>query len=66
MDGLVASGRYATRAEAVRAGLETIIEQEQQRAIDKAITEGYRRQPPTQAEERWVEAGRELIADEPW
>lgn len=66
MDRLVSSGRYATRAEAVRAGLETIVEQERQRAIDQAIVDGYRRQPPTPAEERWVETGQELIAEEPW
>lgn len=67
MDELVASGRYATRADAVRAGLETIVEREQQRDIDQAIAEGYRRHPPTKVEERWAEtAGQDLIAEEPW
>lgn len=67
MDELVAAGRYATRADAVRAGLQAVVEQERQRAIDEAIVEGYRRHPPTQAEERWAAtAGRELIAEEPW
>ncbi|HVL99540.1 MAG TPA: ribbon-helix-helix domain-containing protein [Egibacteraceae bacterium] len=67
MDGLVAAGRFASRADAVRAGLEAVIERERQRRIDEAIVEGYRRHPPTKAEERWAaNSGRELIADEPW
>jgi Arc/MetJ-type ribon-helix-helix transcriptional regulator len=67
LDGLVAQGRFATRAEAIRAGLVAILERERERQLDEAIVEGYRRIPPTPAEHAWADAaGRELIAEEPW
>lgn len=67
IDALVAAGRYATRADAIRAGLVAVIEQERARRLDEAIVDGYRRHPATAAEERWAErAGRDLIAEEPW
>ena len=67
VDRLVAAGRFATRAEAIRAGLVAVLERDRQQRIDDAIVAGYRRNPPTSADEDWAErSGRELIAEEPW
>lgn len=67
VDELVASGSYPSRAEVVRAGLEAVVEREQQRQIDEAIVAGYQQHPPELVEDRWADvAGRELIAEEPW
>lgn len=66
LDDLVAAGRYATRADAVRAGVQAVVAAERERRIDEQIAEGYRAHPPTPAEGRWADAGRDLIAEEPW
>ena len=67
LDELVASGAYRSRAEAVRAGVEAVTRLEQRRQIDRAIVEGYTRQPPTEAEDRAALASlREAILEEPW
>lgn len=67
LDELVSSGVYESRAAAVRAGIETVMELERRRRIDRALVEGYRRVPPTAAErEAAIASLRESIADEPW
>lgn len=67
LDSLVDEGHYATLADAVRAGIRELIERREEREIDERIIEGYRRTPPTAADEAWAErSGRELIAEEPW
>ncbi|MEQ8718094.1 MAG: hypothetical protein RIE08_10855 [Acidimicrobiales bacterium] len=67
LDDLVESGAYKSRAAAVRAGIEAIMRLEQQRRTDRAIVDGYTRQPPTEAEDRAALASlREAILDEPW
>lgn len=67
LQALVEQGRYPTRAAAIRAGVEAVVERERERRIDEAIVAGYRRYPPTAAEERWVEASTaELLAEEQW
>lgn len=67
LDDLVKSGAYESRASAVRAGIEAIMSLELQRRTDRAVVEGYRRQPPTEAEQHAALASlREAILDEPW
>ena len=67
LDDLVRRGVYDSRAAAVRAGVEAVTELERRRAVDVAIVEGYRRVPPTEAEDRAAVAStREAIAEEPW
>ena len=67
LDGLVRRGVYESRAAAVRAGIEAISELERRRATDAALIDGYRRMPPTEAEDRAAMASlREAIAEEPW
>ncbi len=67
LDGLVTSGAYESRAAAVRAGIRAIMKLEQQRQIDRAVVDGYTRQPPTEAESHAALGSlRDAILDEPW
>jgi Arc/MetJ-type ribon-helix-helix transcriptional regulator len=67
LDELVARGVFESRASAVRAGIEAITAADRRRVIDRALLDGYRRIPPTQADEVAAVASlREAIAEEPW
>lgn len=67
LDELVASGAFASRSDAVRTGLELLIERHRRAAIGARIAEGYRRQPQTEQEVGWSDAASiQMIADEPW
>jgi Arc/MetJ-type ribon-helix-helix transcriptional regulator len=67
LDVLVQRGVYDSRAAAVRAGIAAITEQERRREVDRSIVEGYRRIPPTAAEDEAASASlRDAIAQEPW
>lgn len=55
IDDLVASGRFESRAEAIRAGIEQLVDHERRRRTGEAIVEGYRRAP--QAADRETELG---------
>lgn len=67
LDDLVARGIYPSRAAAVRAGVEAIADLERQRAVDRAIVDGYRRVPPEVSEiDAAVASLRDSIAEEPW
>jgi Arc/MetJ-type ribon-helix-helix transcriptional regulator len=67
LDELVRAGLYESRAAAVRAGVEAIAEIERRREVDRSIVEGYKRTPPTRAEEAAaLESLRQAIAEEPW
>jgi Arc/MetJ-type ribon-helix-helix transcriptional regulator len=67
LDDLVARGVYASRAAAVRAGLEAVLELDRRRLTDQAIVAGYRRIPPTEADRHAAIASlRDAILEEPW
>jgi Arc/MetJ-type ribon-helix-helix transcriptional regulator len=67
LDEMVRSGAYESRAAAVRAGLEAIARLDERRSIDRSIIDGYRRDPPTSAEDAAaLESLREAIQEEPW
>jgi Arc/MetJ-type ribon-helix-helix transcriptional regulator len=67
LDGLVASGRFATRAEAVRAAIEGLLDAERRREIGRRIVEGYTAIPQTDAEVATAtEAATASIEEEPW
>lgn len=58
---------YASRAAAVRAGVEALVELDRRHRDDRSIVEGYRRTPPTGAETAAAIASlRDAIAEEPW
>jgi Arc/MetJ-type ribon-helix-helix transcriptional regulator len=67
LDDLVARGAYESRAAAVRAGIETVVELDRRRLTDLAVVEGYRRTPPTEGErEAAIASLRDAILEEPW
>jgi Arc/MetJ-type ribon-helix-helix transcriptional regulator len=67
VDGLVADGVVASRSEAMRVGLETLVEAHRRRRTGAQIVAAYRRQPQSAEELAGLEeATRALIAEEPW
>lgn len=48
IDELVEGGRFETRAEAVRAGIEQLVDEERRRRVGEAIVEGYTRLPQSE------------------
>lgn len=67
VDALVADGRYPSRSSAVRAGLDLVLAQARDDAVEQAFAAGFARRPETDAE--LAEARRlavEAIDDEPW
>ena len=67
LDDLVDRGVYTTRAAAVRAGIEALVEIDRRRRDDRSIVEGYQRMPPTDVETAAAIASlRDAIAEEPW
>lgn len=67
LDDVVARGVYESRAAAVRAGVEAILELDRRRLIDQAVIDGYHRVPPTEAEHQAaISSLRDAILEEPW
>ena len=67
VDELVAAGVVASRSEAVRLGLERLVERYRRSQVGARIVEGYRRVPQTEAEVGWAdESSVRMIAEEPW
>lgn len=68
LDELVATGRFPTRAEAVRSAIESLVDQERRRRVGAEIVEGYLRIPQSDEELGTAvdEATRRMIAEEPW
>jgi Arc/MetJ-type ribon-helix-helix transcriptional regulator len=50
LDGLVASGRFANRSDALRAALADLLKEEREREIEEAYRRGYGEQP----QEEWI------------
>jgi Arc/MetJ-type ribon-helix-helix transcriptional regulator len=67
VDGLVADGVVASRSEAVRLGLERLVDEHQRQQVGAAILAAYSRQPQTEEELAGLdEATRALVNEEPW
>jgi Arc/MetJ-type ribon-helix-helix transcriptional regulator len=67
VDGLVQAGVFASRSDAVRTGLEEVIENERRAAIGRAIVDGYSRVPQDADDLAWPDtATSAMIAEEPW
>ena len=67
LDALVTSGAYGTRADAVRAALEALLDAEHRADVGRRIVEGYRRIPLEDAEFAAAEdAASRSIDEEPW
>jgi Arc/MetJ-type ribon-helix-helix transcriptional regulator len=50
LDAAVARGRFSSRSDALRAGLERILRDERQQDIDEAYARGYGKHP----QEEWI------------
>ncbi len=67
VDALVSEGVAATRSDAVRLGLEALVERHRREQTAQAIVEAYRRHPQDDEELAGLdEATRALIKEEPW
>ena len=67
LESLVASGRFDTKADAVRFALEALIDAEQRADVGRRIVEGYQRVPQEDGDVAAAhqEAARS-IDEEPW
>lgn len=60
LDAAVASGRYRSRSDVLRRGLEFVLREEREREIEDAYRRGYGKYP----QEEWIgEAGLALLAE---
>ena len=67
VDSLVAAGVVASRSEAVRLGLERLVDRYRREAIARKIVDGYTRRPQTETDVGWSDkATLEMIGEEPW
>ena len=67
VDTLVTAGVLASRSEAVRLGLERLVDELEREEVGRQIVEGYRRIPLTEEELEWAEESlEEMISEEPW
>lgn len=67
VDELVEEGVVASRSEAVRRGLEHLVEEHRRRCIGEQIVAGYLDHPQSEEEVGWSDrASRAMIAEEPW
>ncbi|HXE43949.1 MAG TPA: ribbon-helix-helix domain-containing protein [Conexibacter sp.] len=67
VDGLVQARVFSSRSDAVRAGLDAVVERERRAAIGRAIVDGYRRVPQDDDDLAWPAAATAaMIAEEPW
>lgn len=65
IDQLVERGVVASRSEAVRLGLEGLVDRERRRRIGQEIVDGYTRIPQTDEELDWADAAADdMFADE--
>jgi len=67
VDRLVAEGLVESRSDAVRRGLELLVDRHRRARVATAIVAGYRALPQTEEEVAWADAAtRRMIAEEPW
>jgi len=67
VDELIKAGVVENRSQAVRLGLERLVERHRRSEVGRQIVEGYRRVPQTGDEVGWRdESTRAMIAEEPW
>ncbi len=67
VDLLITRGVVPSRSEAIRIGLERLVDEHRRRLIGEQIVAGYRAMPQTDQEVGWCDASTvKMIADEPW
>lgn len=67
VDRLVEKGVFASRSDAVRAGLAAVVDREKRDAMGRAIVAGYQRIPQDADDPACSDAATSaMIAEEPW
>lgn len=67
IDDLVAAGVVASRSDAMRVGLQALVEDHRKRLVGERIVDAYRRLPQTDEELAGIDVStRTLIEEEPW
>lgn len=67
IDDLVAAGVIASRSEAMRIGLQSLVDEHRRRAVGRQIAEAYRRTPQSEEELAGIDAStRAMVEEEPW
>jgi Arc/MetJ-type ribon-helix-helix transcriptional regulator len=67
LNGLVSSGSFETKAEAVRSALEALVDAERRADLGRRIVEGYRRVPQDDVDvASSSQAATRSIDEEPW
>ena len=67
VDRLIAEGVVASRSEAVRTGLQALVERHRRQTVGRRIREGYLQSPQTEDELAGLdEATTALVLEEPW
>ena len=67
VDQLVVAEVVESRSDAVRIGLQRLVDEHRRATIGRSILAAYEEQPQTHAELAGIErASRQMIADEPW
>lgn len=67
IDSLIAAGVVESRSDAVRRGLEILIDRHRRRVIADQIIAGYSKKPQLEAEFGWADAAAlRMIGEEPW
>jgi Arc/MetJ-type ribon-helix-helix transcriptional regulator len=67
LEELVSEGRFETKADAIRAAIRALVDQERRHQIGERIAEGYRRVPQTDDEVAAAAAAAiRSIHEEPW
>ena len=62
LDGLVEGGQFETKADAIRAAIEALVDVHRRRKVGEAIVEGYRRIPA--GDDPDLEAALDAAADD--
>ena len=67
IDALVEAESYESRASFIVEAINRLVEEIEERQIDRRIVEGYTRFPQTEEEQRWARLGAlDSIREEPW
>lgn len=67
IDELVEAESFESRTSFIVEAINRLVEDLEEREIDRKIVEGYTRFPQTEEEQRWAEeSARRSIAEEPW
>ena len=67
VDELVTAGAVRSRSEAVRLGLERLVDRYHRDRIGAQIVAGYQARPQDDSDTSWTDAGtRSMIEEEPW